>query len=1105
MSDYIASTEHNRPLFMSSECTPCETLVQRDSKFCIKCGAPLPSACPLFYIDNPPKAKFCSQCGASLLQHGKNDAELRHMTVLLCDLVGSTELSERKDPEELRELIVAYQECCSRILERFGGYIAQFLGDGVLAYFGYPMAYEHDACRAVEASLCIVEEVGAIAVQGEKLKARIGIHTGTVVIGAQRVAGYQESQAIGETPNLAARLQSEADPNTVVISDTTARLVRGFFEFEQLDRRRLKGFSYQTAVYRVRRLTSSYLDAVITSGLTPLVGRAQEIELARMCWRRARAGSSQTIQIVGEPGIGKSRLISVLRENASKNGDIILECRCSPYHQNSALHPFVELLQRELGFTRADSKDAKHKKLKNWLELLSIEISDALPVLRVLLNLSDKRDLLRNMTPQKEREVTLETLSALLAARAAQCPTLFILEDLQWADPSTLELTEQLVEPQETSPILSVLSYRPEFETRWTAYPNAIRLELSRLSRKQSETMISQMLGKNLPREVVEHVLERAEGVPLFIEEVTKAVVESSALREVDDSYVIGGPLPRGLIPATVLDSLTARLDRLGDAVPVAQVAAALGREFSYELLRSVSFQSQTELRQALDKLIEAQLVFCTASSPEPVYMFKHALIRDAVYKSLLKSKRQQVHEQIAQVLEKQFPETAATQPELLAYHYQEAGLNGQAILYWQRAGQRAIEHSANNEAIAHFTRGLELLETLPDNTERIQKELILQSALGTPLVMTRGYGAPEVEKAYGRAWELCQQVGETRQLFTALRGLWVFYLVRADYRTAHELGGQLLNIAKAEQAPALFMEAHMTLAIPLFYLSDTTRCRAHLDEAIAIYDPERHRSHAFLYGQDPGMACRGFQAWMLGLLGYQDQAKKTIDQTVELAHKQAHPFSLACALHFASLVYQLCREPGETELRAEAEMSVSKEQGFPLFVGGGTALRGWALLEEGQKEAGISQMQQGIAAWHSTGADLARSYWLVLLAEAYGTIGQAANGLATLAEAFSAISKNEEHFYEAELYRVKGDLLLQAGALEPEAEACFHQAIDIARRQSTKTLELRAVMSLSVLWKTKGRVEQARELLGEVYDWFSEGFDSVDLTHAKALLHELI
>jgi len=979
------------------------------------------------------------------------------------------------------------------------------LGDGVLAYFGYPTAYEHDARRAVEAGLCVIEEVRDLSVQGEALETRIGIHTGTVVIGAGRAA-RQDDQAIGEAPSLAARLQSEAYPNTVLISDTTARLVRDTFELEKLKPRRLKGFSREIAIYQVLGLRrgDSASDFSTMFGLIPFVGRSKELDVARSHWQQACAGKRQLIHVVGDAGIGKSRLIRVLQDEVSESGGVVLECRCSPYYQNSALHPFIEFLQREVGFSRADSKEAKYTKLKHWLEPFAPSHTEVLPVLGVLLNISDGHGL-SNMTPQKERELTFEALSSLLTARAAQSPTLFILEDLHWADPSTLELTGNLVQLQEALRILLVLSHRSEFEIPSAGCSSATHLDLRRLTADQSKMIITHTAGKDLPGEVVQEVIARAEGVPLFIEEITKSIVESGALKEMADCYELTGPIPQSLIPTTVLESLMARFDRLGDALLLAQIAAAIGREFSLELLEAVSLQPKAELRQALNKLQDVQLVFRLPDSPEPVFMFKHALVRDAAYKSLLRSKRFEIHSRIARVMEKQFPETAETHPELLAHHYQEADLTSEAIAYWEKAGQRAIEHSANNEAVRHFKQGLELLKSLPDDSQRIQKELMLQSSLGAPLVMTKGYGAPEVQSAYARARELCQQTGETRQLFTALRGLWVFYLVRAEYRTAHELGRQLLSIAEAERNGALIMEAHMTLGIPLFYLRQLPRARTHLAEALALYSPEQHRVHAFRYGQDPGIACAGFDAWALCLLGYPSRAKQLMDETLRLAEAQAHPFSLAYALHFQSIVHQLCREPELTEQRAEAEITLSNEQGFPLFVAGGTAFKGWALVAKGEVEKGLFQMRAGIDAWKGTGAEVARSYWLILLAETYEKTGQIEKGFSTVAEAFSAMNKNNEQFYESELHRVKGDLLLHCRDTELRAETCFRLAIDLAQSQDMKMFELRAVISLGHLLRKNGKRQEALQLLRQIHGRFAEGFDTADLMNAKILFNELL
>jgi len=557
-----------------------------------------------------------------------------------------------------------------------------------------------------------------------------------------------------------------------------------------------------------------------------------------------------------------------------------------------------------------------------------------------------------------------------------------------------------------------------------------------------------------------------------------------------------------------------------------------LGREFSYELLQAVSPVDEASLREALAKLVEAEVLYQRGLPPQARYLFKHALIQDAAYQSLLKSKRQQYHQQIAQVLEERFPETVESQPELLAHHYTEAGLTAQAIPYWQQAGQRAIQRSANSEAIAHLTKELDLIKTLPDTPERTQQELTLQIALGGPLMATKGFAAPEVEKAYARARELCQQVGETPQLFLVLWGLWAFYTVRAELQAARELGEQSLSLAQSVQDPALLLWAHLMVGVTLFWLGEFASAQAHLEQSVALYDPQQHRSHAFFYGQSPKVSCLSIATWALWLLGYPDQAQERIRGALALAQELSHPFSLVYALFYAASLHRFRREVQAAQERAEALIALSREQGFLYRLTFGTILRGWATVEQGQGEEGITQIRQGLAAFQATGAGVVRPYFLALLAEAYGKVGQGEKGLSVLAEAFAVVDRTGERLYEAELYRLKGELSLQSRQVEdkpktsqdksavrspesedtdprplapdPQAEACFHKAIEIARRQSAKSLELRAVMSLSRLWQQQGKKDEARQMLAEIYGWFTEGFDTADLQEAKALLQEL-
>jgi predicted ATPase len=714
------------------------------------------------------------------------------------------------------------------------------------------------------------------------------------------------------------------------------------------------------------------------------------------------------------------------------------------------------------------------------------------------------------LSPQKQKQKTQEALVAWVVEEAERGAVYCVWEDLHWADPSTLEVLTLFPDQVPTARLLALLTFRPDFTPPWRSRSHITQLTLNRLGRQQVEAMVDQVTGgKAFPREVLQQIVAKTDGVPLFVEELTKMVLES-----IESLGSVGSHNHTSLqvlaIPATLHDSLVARLDRLGPAKELAQVGATLGREFSYELLQAVSPLDETMLQQGLRQLMEAELLYQRGLPPQATYLFKHALIQDAAYQSLLKSQRQQLHQQIAQRLAERFPETIETQPELLAHHYTEASRVGQAIPYWQQAGQRASQRSAYVEAIGHLTKGLELLATLPETLERTQQELSLQITLGSALSATKGYAAPEVEKAYTRARDLCQHAGETPQIFPVLRGLRAFYAVRGELRTAHELEQQLFTLARRVQDPALLLETHYALGTTLFHFGELALAQVHLEQGIAVYDPQQHRFHTSLYGQDPRVGCLSYAALVLWYLGYSDQALERSHKALTLAHELSHPFSLAFALSYAGLLHQFRREGQQTQERAEALLVLSTEQGFPIFLGARPLLRGWALTEQRQEEEGIAQMRQGLVIWQATGAELVRPTFLAWLAEAYGKAGQAEDGLAALAEALTVVDKSGERFYEAELYRLKGTLTLQSqvsspkSKVEKEAEECFLKAIAIARQQTAKSLELRAVMSLSRLWQQQGKRNEARQMLAEIYGWFTEGFDTKDLQEAKALLEEL-
>jgi TOMM system kinase/cyclase fusion protein len=1050
---------------------------------------------------------------------------------MFCDLVGSTALSAQLDPEELREVIRTYQEGCVKAITHFDGHLAKYLGDGLLVYFGYPVAHEDSAQRAVRAGLEIVEAIHQLSLHNirlpQPLQVRIGIHTGLVVAGEMGSGDYREALAIvGETPNLAARLQGIAEPDTVVISAATFRLIQGFFACRDLGFHSLRGLSTPVQVSRVLGESGarSRLEVAATAGLTPLVGREQEVGLLLGRWERAKEGAGQVVLLSGEAGIGKSRLLQALKEHIADKTHTLVELRCSPHHQNSALYPVIDHLQRLLQVQGEDSSQAKSSRLEKLLEQAGLSLPAVLPLFAILLSLPAPHFPFPALTPQRQKQKTLQALLAWVLREAEQRPLLLIVEDLHWVDPSTLEFLSLLLDQAPTTSTLIVLTFRPDFIPPWTPHSHMTQLTLGRLGRKQVEAMVERVArDRVLPAEVLQQVVAKTDGVPLFVEELTKMVLESGLLKERDDHYELTYPLPPLAIPTTLHDSLIARLDRLSTVKEVAQLGAMLGREFTYELLQAVSPLDEAELQRDLARLVEAELLYQRGFPPQARYIFKHALIQDAAYQSLLRSTRQQYHRQIAQILAERFRETAETQPELLAHHYTEAGLFAQAIPYWQQAGQRAIERSAHAEAISHLTKGLELLKISPQTPERSQQELTLQIALGAPLMATKGYAAPEVERVYARARELCHQVGETPQLFRVLLGLFAFYLVRGEFRTAHELGEQLLRLAHNGHNPARLLGAHQALGLALFHLGELVSARNHLEQGFALYDPRKHSSHALRSGQDPGVTCLCYMPWVLWRLGYPDQALQKSLEALALAQELSHPFSQVYALNYAAGLHQFRREWQATQERAEALLTLSRDQGFGQWVPQAIILRGWVLAEQGQEEQGIAQMRQGLAAWRATGAEIGSPWFLSLLAETYGKTGQVEEGFAVLTEALTVVDKTGEHVYEADLQLLKGQLTLKQSRVrdlesrvpntqhptpsthaEAEAEACFHKAIEIARRQQAKALELRAVMSLSQLWQSQGKKVEARQVLTEIAHWFSEGFDTPDLQEAKALLQEL-
>jgi class 3 adenylate cyclase/predicted ATPase len=1069
------------------------------------------------------------------------EAERRQLTVLFCDLVGSTPLAEKLDPEELRDVILAYQQTCAEQIRRFDGYIARYVGDGLLVYFGYPHAHEDDAQRAVRAGLGIVAEVPqlnarlqqAVGVLRESpLQVRIGVHTGLAVVGDIGEGGSRDRLAIvGETPNVAARVQGIGEANRVLISAATYRLVQGLFECEDRGPQELKGVSNRVAVYRVIRESEarSRFDVALRTGLAPLIGREHELGLLQQRWKRAQQGEGQVVLLSGEPGIGKSRLVQELKDQLAHEGVTRIEFRCSPYHQNSALYPIIEHLHRMLEFSREDAPAAKLEKLQHALRHYRFLQADTVPLLATLLSLPHPESSPPiTVSPQKHKEKTHAALVAWLVEEAEQKTVYNTWEDLHWADPSTLEVLNLVVDQAPTASLYVLLTFRPEFTPPWGSRSHLSQIALSRLGRSEVEAMVEWITGgKALPPEVIQQIAVKTDGVPLFVEELTKTVVESGLVAAVNDHYELSGPLPPLAIPSTLHASLLARLDRLATK-EIAQLGATIGRGFSYELLRAVSPLDEAMLQHGLKQLVEAELVYQRGLLPQAHYLFKHALIRDTAYQSLLKSSRQQYHRQIAQVLATRFPEIVETQPELVARHYTEAGLIERAIPYWQQAGDRATQRSAYVEAISHLTRGLEVLKGLADTPARVHQELTLQLALSYALLPSNGWAAAEVGKAGTRARELCQQLGETPQLFPVLFRLIEFYNNRAEFQTLRELAEQLMRLAQSVQDPYPLSIAHLALGVTLYQLGELPSARLHVEQAIALYDPQQHRRptsttvEPAMEGQtperapwlsyrwasntaDPRIECLAYASWTLVFLGYPDQALKRSHELLAFAEGLSQPYGLAYASMVATSVHLFRREGPLARERAEALMALSTEQGYPFWLAWGTMMRGGALAQQGQVEEGIAELRQGLAAYRAMGAELGLAWFLTMLAGAHGQGGQVEEGLTLLVEALALVDKTGGRLSEAGLYVTKGWLLLaRSGENQAEAEACFCHALEVAGRQSAKWFELPAVMSLSRLWQRLGKKDEARQMLAGVYGWFTEGFDTAALKDAKALLDAL-
>lgn len=1086
------------------ECTRCRTANRPDRRFCARCGAALAFACVGCGFVNQPGEEFCGGCGRALNagpattpRREPAEAERRQLTVMFCDLVDSTALAHRLDPEDLREVIRSYQICASEVIARYEGFVARYMGDGVLAYFGYPHAHEEDAARAIHSGLEIVDALEQLRTQPDAHKAglrvRVGIATGLVVVGDMIGEGASEETAVvGETPNLAARLQSLAEPGSVLVAELTRELAGGLFEYADEGAREMKGFGRSVRAWRVLRASAaqSRFDAAHSRSLTPLVGRQREINDLLQLWQSAVQGRGRMVLLLGEAGIGKSRLAQALFDRIAGEPHIRLRYQCSPYHTNSALHPFIQQLEREAGFRRREDAARKLDKLEALLARAGDRCGEMAPLFAALLSVpAAGRYPALQMTPQEQKARTLAALLDRLRALAARAPLLLLFEDAHWIDPTSAELLDQVARRLRDMGALAVVTSRKAPDYAWLGLEHVSCIHLQRLDRRQSATLVGRALkGRKIPADVLRQVVDRTDGVPLFIEEVTKFLASSGTD-----------------IPTTLQDSLMARLDQLGAAKEVAQAAAVIGREFPRELIAAISLLDDRELSDALGKLISSAVLFGRGRPPWTAFTFKHALVEDAAYGSLLRSRRQELHWRVAEALERSYPERVRVEPEVVAHHYTQAGKPLQAAAYWVAAAQRALDRSANLETLGHATKGLEVLAAAGPGPEAQRLERDLEILRGAAYRALRGFSSTDTERSFARARQLCEQLEDLPRLIEARRGLFSCYYARGALAAAGEQGRQVAALGERLGDRGSRMLGHWMSGCVAFWQGEFGSARRELEEAFSLYDPDAQRANALALQIDPGVNALFHLSWALWILGYPDQACAMSAKAVATARRLAQPFALAMALFFACATRACCGQSAAVRQMLDELTGLTAQQGLGYLGSCALVLEGQELITRGECAAGLGHIGRAFTEFQAQEAGVGLPWAMSISALAYAKLGRPTEGLAIVSRALEAASRNGERQWEAELWRLKGELLLQPPLQQQDnAEASFRSAIELARRQSARSLELRATASLARLLARQGKHASAHRMLAAVHRWFSEGFDTADLHEAANTLHAL-
>jgi serine/threonine protein kinase/predicted ATPase len=1044
------------------------------------------------------------------------EAEHRQVTVVVCgcDLFESDGYLQL-DAEQQVAVLRSFQQACQHALFELDGTVVQCSEQGLLACFGYPVAHEDGAQRAVRSGMGILSAMHDLSGKLRRehnleLNPRIGVHTGPAVVEAKDDAIL----LVGEARNVAFRLGDVAAPGHMICTEATHRLLRGRFLCASLGHQKIKGVPQPVQLFQVQAIaaTASTLAPRQSGGLSPLTGRDHEISLLKDRWEQAQEGMGQVVLLIGEPGLGKSRLVHTLKEQVlgeMVEGELdapVIEWRCSPHYQNTGLYPAIDFYERALGLSREEPPQARFDRLLHRLEQYGLARPDTVPLWASLLSLpTPDRFPPLSLSPIRQREETFRAMLEWLHTRSARKPVLFVVEDLHWMDASTLEFLGQFLAEGLHASVLTVLTFRPEFKTPWPALEHQTSLALNRLTRRQVGELMRQTTQGSVSDAVIERIYDRAGGVPLFVEEFSKMAQESGLMDQTADEPTAQAEL-RHEIPATLQDLIMARVDRMEGERDLAQLAAVLGREFNFDLLAAVANVDEPTLQAQLAALAKAEIVYAKGRPPRCVYIFKHALLEDALYNALVKSRRQQFHARIGETLETQFPQTAETQPELLGHHFTEAGQIGKAVGYWLKAGLRSRDRSADREAIGHLTKGLALLATLDETPERDVQELQFLTTLGPTYIAVRGYAAPEVGPVLARARELCERTGDPQQLLGIMLGIWEWRIVRGDLRLCVGLAAEGRALAERMNDAGMLMEALFMSGTTHFYRGEFAAARSCLEYAVATYDDrERTRFWTAFTNHNAGITHRCYLALSLWHLGFPDQALGVDRETRELARTIGHAFSLGHAIDFTAFLCQCCRLGAEVQAAGEEEISLAAEQGFQLWHALGTIHKGAGLLLQGRHEEGLPLFVKGLSAFQATGAEVRVPSYLCMLGDECIRAGRFDEARKALQDGLVVSEKNDDRSHDAELHRLTGRLLLaESPDQSAGAEECFHRAIETARRQQSKAWELRATMSLVALWQDQGRRSEARAALAAIYDTYTEGFTTPDLVDAKDLLAAL-